>query len=136
MTKKRTISSEEEIKKEQVAQALLDRAAELSAANGHVKVIPIWYPDPVDPENGKPVIGFLKEPNRATKGSILDTMMVSNSRAATIALNASLIKEVSDERITSSSHLYDSINIQAGFEALGLVRVAVSLFKKKYVTTL
>jgi len=116
---------------EKFEQALKDRAAELSAAHGNALIIPLWYNDPADPINGKPIIGFLKEPNRATKGSILDTMMVSHSRAATIALNAALMKEVSDERILSSSQLYDPINIQAGFEALGLVRIAVSQFKKK-----
>jgi len=133
---KKTTPTPEEVKKQEVAQALQDRAAELSAANGNAKVIPIWYLDPVAPENGKPVIGFLKEPNRATKGSIIDTMMISHSRAATIALNASLMKEVSDERILSTSSIYDGINMQAAFEALSFVRVAVSEFKKKWQPTL
>ena len=123
--------SEKQRELDKFEQALKDRAAELSAANGYARVIPIWYLDPADPDNGKPIIGFLKEPNRATKGSILDTMMTSQSRAATIALSASLMKEVSDERILSSLQLYDGVNLQAGFEALSLVRVAISQFKKK-----
>jgi len=128
---KKTTPTPEEIKKqerEKFGQALYDRAAELSVANGNAKVIPIWYEDPVDTINGKPIIGFLKEPNRATKGSILDTHLVSRSRAATIALNASLMKEVSDERIISSSQVYDPINIRAGLEALYMTNVATSEF--------
>lgn len=118
---------------EQFENALKARAKELSEANGGRMVIPVWYLDPKDTENGKPVIGFLLEPNRATKGNIMDTLEVSKSRAANIALQASIMKGIPeyDDRILSSDFHYDSINAQAGFEALNLVRLAVSQFKKK-----
>lgn len=127
-------ASPEEIKSvelEKFEQALKDRAAELSAANGGKKVIPVWYLDPVDPDNGRPIIGYLMEPNRATKGGIMDTFAMSMSRAQGAALQASIMKDVSDDRITSTSFLYDAVNMKAAEEALSLIRIAVSQFKKK-----
>lgn len=126
----------EKVKEQELAvfeQALKDRAEELSKANGGKMVIPVWYLDPLDPVNGKPIIGFLMEPNRATKGNIMDTLEVSKSRAAGIALQTSLMKNIEeyDARILDTSFRYDSVNAQAGFEALSLVRIAVSQFKKK-----
>jgi len=126
--------SEEQLKeqkRDEFEQALKDRAAELSSKNGGAKVIPLWYLDPVDPENGKPVIGFLKEPNRATKGGIMDTLLVSRSRAARVALEASIMKEESDPRIIDASQIYDAINTAAGLEALDLIKIANQQFKKK-----
>lgn len=116
---------------EQVEQALKDRAQELSVANGGRKVIPIWYLDPANPESGKPIIGFLMEPNRATKGSIMDTFAISASRAQKIALEASFMDKESDSRIMSTDFIYDAVNMKAGEESLSLVRIAVSQFKKK-----
>lgn len=114
-------------------EALKARAQELSDANGGRMVIPVWYLDPVDAEKGKPVIGFLLEPNRATKGNIMDILEVSKSRAASIALQASVMKNIPeyDARILSADFHYDSINAKAGLEALDLIRLAVSQFKKK-----
>lgn len=128
--------SPEELKAQQLEkfeQALEARALELSEANGGRMVIPVWYLDPLDNENGKPIIGFLLEPNRATKGNIMDTLEVSKSRAANIALQASVMKSIPeyDARILSTDFHYDSINAKAGLEALDLIRLAVSQFKKK-----
>ena len=123
---------------EQIALAQFEanlqlRASELSKANGNKKVFPIWYLDPVDPVNGKPIIGYLLEPNRATKGSIMDTLIVSRSRAATVALNACLMvkEKESDSRILSTDSVYDSVFIAAGLKALDLITIAIDQFKKK-----
>lgn len=116
---------------EKFEQALKDRAQELSTANGGKKVIPIWYLDPIDADNGKPIIGFLLEPNRATKGNIMDKFAFSVSQAGKIALEASIMKNESDPRIISTDSQYDAVNMKAGEEALSLIRIAVSQFKKK-----
>lgn len=126
-----TAEQVKEYEREVFEQALKVRADELSKADNGKKVIPIWYLDPVDPDNGKPIIGFLKEPGRPVKGSIMDALMVSRSRAASIALESSLMKDISDSRIVSTSQIYDAVNTAAGLEALNLVKIATSQFKKK-----
>lgn len=125
----------EEIKTAELAefeQALKDRAKELSDKNGGRKVIPLWYLDINHPE-AKPIIGFLLEPNRSTKGSIMDTFKVSESRAQKIALDASLMKDIPeyDTRIDTTDFHYDYVNMAAGIEALTFVRMAISQFGKK-----
>lgn len=124
----------EEIKAQELEvfeQALRVRAKELSDANGGRKVIPVWYLDPLDPENGKYIIGYLMEPNRATKGGIMDKFDFSKSQASRIALEASFMADVSDPRIISTDFHYDAVNAKAAEEALGFVTIAVSQFKKK-----
>ena len=119
-----------ERERDEFEQALKDRAKELSDANGGAKVIPLWYLDVNNPDS-KPIIGFLKEPNRVTKGSIMDIYNISESRAQTAALAASIMKDVSDERIMSTSQRYDYVNMAAGKKALTLITLAVEQFKKK-----
>lgn len=116
---------------EQFEAALRVRAKEISDANGSAKVTPLWYLDPLDPENGKPIIGYLKEPNRATKGNIMDVFVVSTFRAQQIALQASIMKDVSDARLWSDSQIYDGVVFAAGEEALYMIKKSISQFKKK-----
>lgn len=130
-----TIELTEEQKKllevEEFEKNLYIRAEEISKANNGKKVIPIWYADPFDPEKGKPITGFLMEPNRATKGAIADTLMKSLYQGQQQALAASLIEKESDERFKSINQAYDAVILAAGIAASQFVQIALSQFKKK-----
>lgn len=125
------VAAEKAAELEKFEQALKDKAAELSKANSGKNVVPVWYLDPTDPENARPIVGFLMEPNRATKGAIMDTLRQSQSRAESAALQASVMKDHSDPRLTSTLSIYDGVAFAAGREALGLIKIAIDQFKKK-----
>lgn len=116
---------------DQFEQALKDRAAELSVEHKGASVVPVWYLDPLDPENGKPIIGYLKEPNRMTKAAIADELLKSTFRGQNIALEASLLKDHSDPRLWSTNQAYDPVIFSAGIEAAAFVKIALTQFKKK-----
>ena len=120
-----------EHKKVELIKELEAKAEQLSKENNGAEVIPIFYLDPLDPENGTPIVGFLKEPNRMTKAAIGDELLKSSFRGYTTALQACLMKEVSDQRLTSNDRAYDAVIFAAGGEAANFVRIAISQFKKK-----
>ncbi len=120
-----------EQEKEKFIAELEAKAAELSKANNGAEVRPLFYLDPLDPENGTPIVGFLKEPNRVTKAAIADEILKSQFKGYMVALSSCLMKDVSDARLTSQSQVYDAVIFAAGEEAASFVRVAISQLKKK-----
>lgn len=76
-------------------------------------------------KEGKPVIGFLKEPNRPTKMMALDKTLTSPSSAGSTLLEACLIKEESDPRIDKEDFLFLGIALKA----LGMVEIATDVKK-------
>ena len=81
----------QEAEKAKFIAELEEKAKQLSAANNGANVIPVFYLDPIDPENGTPIVGFLKEPNRATKASIGDELLKSHFRGCMVALQSCLL---------------------------------------------
>lgn len=110
-------------------EEILTKAAEISKAMGGAKVHPFVFEENED--DGQ-VIGFLREPNLQTKLRALDSMGVDNlfSTGANL-LESLLIKEYSDERITSGRSEYDSYYMGAATEALSLIKAAQNQLKKK-----
>lgn len=122
---------EQEKEKAKFIAELEEKAKQLSAANNGAEVIPVFYLDPIDPKNGTPIVGFLKEPNRATKAAIGDELMKSSFRGYMTALQACLMPDVSDARLKSQDSRYDAVIFAAGGEAANFVRIAISQLKKK-----
>lgn len=120
-----------EAEKERFMQELQARAEQLSKENNGAEVIPVYYIDPVDPINGTPIVGFLKEPNRMTKTAIADEITKSPWRGNLAALQACLMKDVSDPRLSSDKREYDAIALGAGETAAQFVRIAINQLKKK-----
>jgi deoxyxylulose-5-phosphate synthase len=124
-------AAELEKKQQEFNDALELRAKELSVKNKDAKVVPIWYVDPVDGENGKPIIGFLKEPNRMTKASLADEITKSMHRGYNMALTACLMKEESDPRLLSNDQKYDAVIMAASYAAGDFIAIAINQYKKK-----
>jgi hypothetical protein len=112
---------------------LFAKAAELSQKYNGAEVVPVHYIDPINPE-GTPIVGFLKEPNRMTKANIADEILKSHFRGSAVALEACLLKDVSDPRLWSQRREYDAIVFAAGETAAQFVQIAISQVKKKLKT--
>lgn len=110
---------------------LLKRAAELKAEHNGAEIEPLLFLDPKDPTNGQPIVGFLKEPNRATKAAIGDEILKSHFRGNMVALESCLMKDISDKRLTSTDRAYDAVIFAAGEKAAAFVRISIDLIKKK-----
>ena len=106
-----------------------EKAAGISAKLGGAKVHPFLFEE--NEEDGQ-VIGYLKEPPIQTKLRALDSMQNDKlfTTGATL-LDALLIKEFSDERITSGRPEHDCYYLGAATQALNLVRAAQNRIKKK-----
>lgn len=127
----------DEIFEQQKAAFILEmegKAEELSKANSGAKVVPLYYLNPLDPIKGVPVTGFLKEPNRMTKANLADEITKSKWRGYLMALQACLMKDVSDPRLYSDDKIYDAIAFAAGEEAGNFITIALSQIKKKLPT--
>lgn len=118
MADKKIISMEDAMK---LAE---DKAADLSKTLS-VKVHPVVFYF-----NAEPVTGFLKEPARLTKYRYLDKAMNGPITSGIELLEACLIKDQSDPRLTSESPEYDGLNLAAITAAISLVKSASGSLKK------
>jgi hypothetical protein len=112
---------------EQANEAAAIKAAELSKSLNTL-VHPIVF---VINENEPPVVGFVREPSRASKMQVMDRAMQGVFTAASSVLDAYLIKEESDARISSFAPENDKYYLGAVQATQSLITIAVDLFKKK-----
>lgn len=110
---------------EQIAE---ERALELQKSLGVYKVYPIIFKDVT---TGEEVVGYLRHPDRIVQHRTMDKSLMGAISAAAELLDAILIKEASDPRITSENPAYDSINLGAVNAAHDLIKMNVNQFKKK-----
>jgi hypothetical protein len=108
----------------QLTTEQINEKAEQIAKELGVKVYPLSFKD----KEGNQIIGFIREPNRATKMVALDKMfMQSPTLAGETVLDTSLIKEHSDPRITED----DSCFLGAVTFCIGLIEAYQNEVKKK-----
>jgi hypothetical protein len=75
------VKTEQELLAEKIdllSADLVKRAAELKVEHNGAEIEPLLFLDPKDTMNGQPIVGFLKEPNRATKANIGDQILKSH----------------------------------------------------------
>lgn len=77
------------------------------------------------------VVGYLKEPNREAKRSVIDELLKSPTTAGKIYLECALIKEKSDPRLYSVLPEHDSIVLGAEMACIPLIELYQSAIKKK-----
>ncbi len=82
-------------------------------------------------KDGDEAVMFLKEPNREAKRAIMDKMMTSPTAAGQLYLEATLIKDQSDPRISSSSPEHDAIVLGAEVACIPLIEIYQAEIKKK-----
>lgn len=92
-----------------------------------VKVHPLVFTD----DEGKDVIGFIKEPSRAVKLAVLDKSVIGGFSAASEMLDIIILKEHSDPRIVSERSEDDKIYLGAVMAAYDLVKFKTNAAKKK-----
>jgi len=103
------------------------KATELSVKHG-VKVHPLIFAIPNSEEK---VIGYLKEPPRAIKLRVMDKGLTEPVTAASVVVDAYIIREESDPRILSEASENDVYYMGACMEAYSLIQLAINQFKKK-----
>ena len=77
------------------------------------------------------IAGYLREPQRMEKVQFFDRVMVAPATAAMIILDACLIKEASDPRITAESSEYDTLHLGAIQFVQNLMTLNYDVYKKK-----
>lgn len=77
------------------------------------------------------VIGYLKEPTRQVKLAVLDKSIMGGFSAAGEALDAIIIKDQSDARLTSERSEDDKFYLGAVMAAYDLIKYSANVFKKK-----
>jgi hypothetical protein len=102
-----------------------DKVAELEKQYG-VTVYPVVFKD----EEGKDVVGYLKNPSRVVKLRVLDKSIMSPISAGAELLEVCLIKEASDPRIFSEAPENDTYNLGAAMAASRVVAFSTNQFKK------
>jgi len=106
-----------------VADQYAEKAAELSKQY-NCKVTPFVFKD----ESGAEIVGYIKEPNRATKLRIIDKSYTGSPiSSSSDVLDVYLVAEASDPRILSDDTYY----LGACKVAYNLVQLAVDQYKKK-----
>lgn len=105
-----------------------DKAAALTLSKG-VKVYPIIFKESDTSEEF--IFGYMTEPPRFVKLRVLDKSNIGGYTAANELLDAVLIKEESDPRISSERSEDDPINIGATIAAYDLIQISINAFKKK-----
>lgn len=128
------VKTEQEILAEKIdllSADLVKRAAELKVEHNGAEIEPLLFLDPKDAVNGQPIVGFLKEPNRATKANIGDQILKSHFMGNMVALQACLLTEISDKRLLSQDRDYDAVIFAAGEKAAAFVKISIDLIKKK-----
>jgi hypothetical protein len=105
---------------------ITEKAAILSKERGR-KV----YPLVVNGEDNEQIIGFVEEPKRQAKFAAIDLLAKEEiTRAGEMLLSSTLIKEVSDYRMSSDSEEHDSIVIGAAMACVSLVQTYSGEIKK------
>lgn len=112
--------------KDEVLQEVEAKAAKLSEIN-KVKVFPIVF---LVKGSEDYVIGYIKEPPRNVKLRVMDQGLTSPITAASVIVDAYLIKEDSDAKIYSEDAENDKFYIGAVMAAYDLIVVAVNQLKK------
>jgi hypothetical protein len=102
------------------------KADALSVAR-NVKVHPLVF---IDPKTEEQIVGYIEEPNRATKTRVLDKGLISPVTAASELMDVVLIKEESNPRIYSEKSEDDSIYLGAVMACYETIKVSVNQIKK------
>lgn len=77
------------------------------------------------------VAGYVREPDRMEKIQYLDRVATASASAAMVLLEACLIKEASDPRISSEDAQYDSLHLGAIQFIQNLMVMNYDVYKKK-----
>lgn len=112
---------------EEVKAAAQARALELSAQI-NIKVHALVF---MAPDEEEPVVGFVKEPSRAVKMSVMDKSLVGMYSASGEMLDVILLKEFSDSRIYSERAEDDKYYLGAVMAVYELIKVSVNVADKK-----
>jgi hypothetical protein len=108
-------------------EAANQKAAQLSE-DLKVKVHPLIFFVEKDKE---PVIGFVKEPSRAVKLAVMDKYATGFYSACSQALDATLLKEHSDPRISSERSEDDNYYMGAVYAVSEMISFAANQVDKK-----
>ena len=104
-----------------------EEKANALALHLNTKVHPLVFKD----ENDVFITGFIKEPSRQVKLAVLDKSVMGGFSAASEMLDAILLKEHSDPRLSSERPEDDKIYLGAVMAAYDLVKFSINTFKKK-----
>ncbi len=123
MSKK--IEEKKDITIEEMQEIVEKRAAELTKSL-NLEVTPLLFV-----QDDEFIVGYMKQPNRQTCRAAYDRMeKYGKLDAGDLILEACLIKEESDTRITDPSPRYNGINNWACIEAFKLIEFNISVTKK------
>lgn len=117
----------DELKLKAAKETAESKAKVLSEELG-VKVHPLVF---FTKESEDPVIGFVKEPNRAVKLAVMDKYATGFYSACSQALDAILLKEHSDPRISSERTEDDNYYMGAVYAVSELIQFAANQVDKK-----
>lgn len=110
----------------------LEAARQKAAEIGELlktKVHPIVFKDP---DTGKDIVGYLKEPSRLQKIAVMDKMYMSGAMSAASELyEVILLREYSDPRLYSENPEDDSVVLGGLQAASDLIKFLVNQFSSK-----